>query len=89
MTMRRIVLAAALALAAPLAAAAGKIDINTATAQELAAALDGVGEVRARAIVDYRDEHGPFPSVAALVDVSGIGEATLERNRMLITVGAE
>lgn len=89
MKMQEIVLAAVLALAAPVAAAAGEIDINTASAQELAAALDGVGAVRAQAIVDYRDEHGPFPSVAALVDVSGIGEATLEQNRAFITVGEE
>lgn len=82
-----IILAAALALAAPVAAAAGEVDINTASAEELAAALDGVGAVRAQAIVDYRDEHGPYPSAAALADVSGIGEATLEQNRALITVG--
>lgn len=86
---RKMMLAVALALTAPIAAAAGEVDINTASAEELAAALDGVGEVRAQAIVDYRDEHGPYPSVAALVDVSGIGEATLEQNRALITVGGE
>lgn len=87
MTMRKFVLASVLALAAPVTVAAGEIDINTASAEELAATLDGVGQVRAQAIVDYRDEHGPYPSVATLVEVSGIGEATLEQNRAIITVG--
>ena len=41
----------------------------------LAEQLDGVGTARAAAIVKYRTENGEFPSVASLVNVSGIGEA--------------
>jgi competence protein ComEA len=61
------------------------INVNTASATELEA-LPGVGEVIAQAIVDYRTENGPFASVDELLDVSGIGDATLENIRELVTV---
>jgi competence protein ComEA len=61
------------------------INVNTAGATELEA-LPGVGEVIAQAIVDYRTENGPFTSVDRLLDVSGIGDATLENIRELVTV---
>jgi competence protein ComEA len=67
------------------AASGGLIDVNTAGATELEA-LPGVGEVIAQAIVDYRTENGPFTSVDQLLDVSGIGDATLEDIRELVTV---
>lgn len=60
--------------------AADKVDINTASATELAAALNGVGESKAQAIVDYRAEHGPFKSVEQLAQVRGIGLKTVEKN---------
>jgi len=63
----------------------GLINVNTATATELEE-LPGVGEVIAQAIVDYRTENGPFTSVDQLLDVSGIGDATLENLRDLVTV---
>ncbi|MGH2651861.1 MAG: helix-hairpin-helix domain-containing protein [Actinomycetota bacterium] len=65
--------------------AGGKININLATAPELET-LPGIGEVLAQRIIDYREEHGPFASVDDLVNVSGIGEATLEELRDLVTV---
>ncbi|MEF8833536.1 MAG: helix-hairpin-helix domain-containing protein [Halofilum sp. (in: g-proteobacteria)] len=86
--IRKIVLAMVLALATGAAVADEKIDINTANAENLAAALDGVGEVRAQAIVDYREANGDFPSVASLTAVTGIGPATLESNQERLTVGA-
>jgi competence protein ComEA len=61
------------------------INVNTATATELEA-LPGIGEVIAQAIVDYRTENGPFASVDALLDVSGIGDATLANIHDLVTV---
>jgi competence protein ComEA len=63
----------------------GLIDINTASATELEA-LSGIGEVLAAAIVDFRTENGPFASVDELEDVSGIGPATLEEIRDLVTI---
>jgi competence protein ComEA len=67
-------------------AAPQKININTAEAW-LLAALPGIGDVRARAIVDYRRENGPFRDVNELLKVAGIGNVTLENIRHLITVG--
>ncbi len=68
------------------AAAAGDlVNINTADEAGLDE-LPGVGPATAKAIIGYRDEHGPFASVDALTDVPGIGEVTLEKLRPLITV---
>jgi len=67
------------------AVAGGLINVNTASATELEE-LPGVGEVIGQAIVDYRTENGPFTSVDQLLDVSGIGDATLENIRDLVTV---
>ncbi len=53
-----------------------RIDVNHASAEELTA-LPGVGPVLAAAIVDYREEHGPFSSLEELALVSGVGEGTL------------
>jgi competence protein ComEA len=61
------------------------VNVNTATEPELEE-LPGIGPVLAAAIIAYRTEHGPFPSVDALDDVSGIGPATLENLRPLVTV---
>ncbi|MGU5717092.1 ComEA family DNA-binding protein [Aeromonas taiwanensis] len=64
---------------------AGKINLNTASADELAS-LKGIGEKKAQAIVDHREKQGKFTSVDQLADVSGIGPATLEANRDMIIV---
>ena len=72
-------------VAPPGGAAAGLININTATATELEA-LSGIGEVLAATIVEYRTTNGPFTAVDDLLDVSGIGPATLEEIRDQITV---
>ena len=61
-------------------------DVNTADAGQLET-RPGVGPSTAAAIIRHREEHGPFPSVAALDDVSGIGPARLEALRDLVTVG--
>lgn len=62
-----------------------KVNVNTASATELEA-LPGVGEVIAQRIVDYRTQNGPFASVDDLLNVSGIGDATLAEMRDLVTV---
>lgn len=64
----------------------GPVDINTADLEELQR-LNGVGPVLAQRIIDYREEHGPFRSVDELLEVSGIGEATLGKFRDNATVG--
>ncbi len=82
------VLVITLALALPLTGmTAETVDINSADAQTIAAALSGVGLEKAKAIVEYRQEHGLFLSVDDLVAVRGIGPKTLEKNRELITAG--
>lgn len=63
------------------------VDINAATAEMLAEAIDGVGMRKAEAIVRYREQHGPFASVDDLVEVSGIGQKTLERNKENLIAG--
>lgn len=65
--------------------ASGKINVNTADATQLET-LSGIGEVLAQAIIDHRDDNGPFTSVDQLMDVSGIGEATLGEIRDQVTV---
>lgn len=72
------------AVAATPMAAAAAVNINTASASELAAGLNGVGAARAEAIIRYRELYGPFQSVEELAEVSGIGSATVERNRPMI-----
>ena len=67
--------------------AAAPVDINCADAAALAAALKGVGDAKAAAIIAHRTEHGPFKSADDLANVSGIGPKTVEENRADITVG--
>jgi competence protein ComEA len=55
-----------------------KLDLNRANAHELSA-LPGIGPVRAAAIVEYRDSHGPFRNRQDLENVPGIGPKTIER----------
>ena len=58
----------------------GKININLADANLIAESLEGIGKVRAEAIIRYREESGEFRSLEELGEVSGIGEQTLMRN---------
>ncbi|WP_096084730.1 ComEA family DNA-binding protein [Agaribacterium haliotis] len=64
----------------------GRVNINKANAEVLADMLDGVGEKKAQAIVAYREQHGEFLSVEQLVEVKGIGEATLAKNKAKLTL---
>jgi competence protein ComEA len=65
---------------------ANLVNVNTADSETLQT-LPGIGPVLAGRIIDYRNEHGPINSIESLVEVKGIGEATLEKLRLLITLG--
>lgn len=62
------------------------ININTASVAELDT-LPGIGPTTAQKIIDYRTQNGPFLNIEDIVNVSGIGPASFERIKDLITVG--
>ena len=62
------------------------ININVSDALTLSRALVGVGPVKAAAIVEYREQNGPFTSLEVLLQVKGIGEGTLRKNKGRISV---
>jgi competence protein ComEA len=80
-----VALASLLAVGAPLAAAE-RVNLNTATQEELVA-LPGVGPAKAKAIIDYRTAH-PFKTVDEVKNVRGIGDHLYESLKGMITVGA-
>lgn len=63
----------------------GKININTATQEELMT-LTGIGASKAKDIISYRETNGPFTNIEDLKNVSGIGESTFARIKENITV---
>ena len=73
--------------AAKPAAASATIDLNSADASTLAREMRGIGQSKARAIVEYRRIHGPFRSIDDLALVKGIGARTIELNRAKLRVG--
>lgn len=68
------------------AADAPAININTASAEEIAETLTGVGLAKARAIVEYREANGAFKDVYELENVQGIGARTVSQNEARIRV---
>lgn len=62
------------------------VNINTADAVALATALNGIGIKKAEAIVAYREQIGKFTSADQLLEVKGIGKATLDKNRDKIKI---
>jgi competence protein ComEA len=65
---------------------AALVNINTADEAQLTS-LKGVGPTKAKAITQYRQDHGPFKTVDDLKKVSGIGDKTLAALKPFITVG--
>ena len=61
------------------------ININTASKSELTA-LSGIGDVKAQAIIDYRNTNGNFKSIEDILNVSGIGDAVFAKIKNYITV---
>ena len=67
-------------------AMAAPVNINTASATEIADALNGIGLSKAQAIVDYREAYGPFNRPDEIVFVRGIGSSIFENNKSDILV---
>jgi len=64
--------------------AAGPVNINSASAEEIAESLKGIGLSKAELIVEYRKTHGSFTHVDELVNVKGVGLRTIDKNRGMI-----
>lgn len=86
MSRIRCVLFTLVLLLVSFTAMAVPVDINSADAQTLAEALNGVGMAKAEAIVVYREQYGPFRQIEDLLQVKGVGPRILEKNRDAIMV---
>jgi len=74
----------ATSMLASLAWAAEPVNVNTASVEEIAEALNGVGLSKAALIVEYREANGPFTHADELVNVKGIGVRTVDKNKDMI-----
>ncbi|WP_411354699.1 ComEA family DNA-binding protein [Xenorhabdus khoisanae] len=63
----------------------GILNINTASAEEFAKELNGIGTKKAQAIIEYREKYGPFTAIEQLQEVQGIGPMFMEKNRSKLT----
>ena len=63
----------------------GKININTATVEELQK-LTGIGQAKAQSIIDYRNKNGGFKDIEEIKNVQGIGESAFEKIKDNITI---
>lgn len=79
--MKTFITVLAAAFFSVLAWSAQAVDVNTASAEEIAEALKGVGLSKAESIVSYRQQNGPFKHIDELVNVKGIGIHTVDANR--------
>ena len=80
------ILSTGVALAAAKPAPAGKVNINTATVEQLTT-LPGVGPKLAARIVEHRQKAGAFKSTQELINVRGIGEKNFEKIQGYLTLG--
>jgi len=83
--IKRFVFALVLSLTA-FAVLAEPVDVNTATAEQIAGAMSGVGQAKAEAIIQDRQKNGKFKSIDDLARVRGIKMATISKNRDKIIV---
>ena len=84
--MKKLLLALATGLMLVSGAALAAVNVNTASADELAQ-LDGIGDVKAAAIVEDRETNGDYASLDDMTRVSGIGDKTVDGLRETATVG--
>ena len=84
--MKKLLSMIATGLLAMAAWAAEPVNVNTASAEEIAENLKGIGPSKARLIVEYRQANGAFAHVDELVNLKGIGIKTIDLNRGLILV---
>jgi competence protein ComEA len=79
-------LALSLMLTLSAMADSNRVNLNTASAEQLAMSLTGVGQSRAEAIVRYREQYGAFEHIDELINVAGIGLRTVDINRDRLTL---
>lgn len=85
--MKNILSLLCLLCLSPMALAqSASVNLNSADASTLARELEGIGEAKARAIVEYRQKNGPFRRIEDLALVKGIGLRTIELNRARLRV---
>lgn len=63
-----------------------RLNINTASAKDLAKGMKGIGIKKAEAIVAHREANGPFKAVEDLLKVKGVGPATLQKNSARLAI---
>jgi len=84
-TMRKLAFIALLGLPVMLFANES-VNINTAD-KEMLMSINGIGEKRAEAIINYREENGKFKSLQELTEIKGIGPSLIDKNKGVLTVG--
>jgi len=82
--MKFLLILLATGMVASLALAAEPVNVNTASVEEIAENLSGVGLNKAALIVEYREANGPFTHADELVNVKGIGIRTIDKNKDMI-----
>ena len=65
---------------------AESININTADKETLMSVINGVGEKKAEAIIQFRDENGPFKSIDDLTKIKGIGQGMIDKHEKMLRV---
>ena len=79
-TLWKVILVAAFLTTAGFVNAA-PVNVNTADAKTLAENINGIGPKKAQAIVNYRNQNGPFKSEQDLTKVKGIGQKIIDKNK--------